>query len=260
MKKIICALLAAAILASLSPCRAEDIVVPDAGVPVLMYHSISSKYDPSFCVPAKQFEREMRYLREHNYHSVSPAELRAALDGEAPLPENPVLITFDDGFGDNYKTAWPILEKYGFRATFFIVTGEVGDYSIDWPQLQELIDAGNTIGSHTVHHCDLTTLSEAGQRRELFDSKATLEKHLSAPVSAFCIPYGRYNKTTLRLLREAGYDISFTTNPGRVCTGDDIYTLHRLHMVGGTNLSRFAQKVGGGQKAEKDCEFAPDTL
>lgn len=254
MKKIICALLAVSLLAFSAPCRAEGTIIPDAGVPVLMYHSISTKYDPSFCVPPKQFEQEMRYLREHNYHSVSPAELCAALEGEAPLPENPVLITFDDGFGDNYKIAWPILKKYGLRATFFIVTGEIGTYSIDWPQLQELVDAGNTIGSHTVHHCDLTTLSEEGQRRELFDSRATLEKNLSATISSFCIPYGKYNKTTLRLLREAGYTISFTTNPGLVCTGDDIYTLHRLHMVGGTKLSRFVQKIGGEQKTEKDCQ------
>ena len=260
MKRITGILLGLALLASLSPARAEE-TLPAAGVPVLMYHSISSKYDPSFCVPAKQFEAEMRYLREHNYHSVSPTELRAALDGTAPLPENPVVITFDDGFGDNYAAAWPILKKYGFRATFFIVTDEVGSYSIDWPQLRELADAGNTIGSHTVHHCDLTKLGEARQRSELFDSKATLEKKLSVPVTAFCIPYGKYNKTTLTLLREACYDISFTTNPGRVCAGDDIYTLHRVHMVGGTPLARFAQKVSGcGQKAEKDCEFAPDTL
>ena len=259
MKKFTSALFVLVLLATLSPCRAEE-TLPASGVPVLMYHSISSKYDPNFCVPAKEFEQEMRYLRENNYHSVSPTELRAALAGDAPLPENPVLITFDDGFGDNYVAAWPILKKYGFRATFFIVTGEVGSYSIDWPQLRELADAGNTIGSHTVRHCDLTKLSEAQQRAEIFNSKAALEKQLSTPVTAFCIPYGKYNKTTLRLLREAGYDISFTTNSGRVCIGDDIYTLHRVHMVGGTALTRFAVIMSGKQNTERDCEFSPDTL
>ena len=249
MKKTISLLLTLALLVSLAPCRAEEAAVPDAGVPVLMYHSISAKYAPSFCVPAPQFEQEMRYLREHDYHSISPAELRAALADGEPLPENPVLITFDDGFGDNYKTAWPILKKYGFRATFFIVTSQVGSYSIDWPQLRELADAGNTIGSHTVDHRDLTTLSPSQQEKELRTSRQMLEGRLGVPVTAFCIPYGKYNKTTLDLLCAAGYDIGFTTNPGRVCAGDNIYTLHRLHMVGGTGLDAFAKKVAGCPKS-----------
>ena len=261
MKKTMSFLLALALLVSAAPRARAVSALPDAGVPVLMYHSISAKYDPSFCVPPAQFERELRYLREHDYHSISPAELRAALADGEPLPENPVLITFDDGFGDNYKTAWPILKKYGFRATFFIVTSNVGDYSIDWPQLRELADAGNTIGSHTVRHCNLTTLSAAGQRKELLDSKQTLEDRLGVPITAFCIPYGKYNKTTLELLREAGYDISFTTDSGRVCTGDGLYTLRRIHMVGGTSAERFAKKVAGcGETGEKDCAFPPETL
>ncbi|MGI5978270.1 MAG: polysaccharide deacetylase family protein [Oscillospiraceae bacterium] len=261
MKKMISMLLVLAILASAADCWAEMPAVPNEGVPVLMYHSISSKYDSSFCVPAAQFEREMRYLREHNYHSISPAELHAALTEGTPLPENPVLISFDDGFGDNYKTAWPILKKYGFRATFFIVAGHVGNYSIDWPQLQELVNAGNTIGSHTISHGDLTTLTAAQQAKEICQSKKMLEDQLDVPVTAFCIPYGRYNKTTLSLLREAGYEISFTTNPGWVHEGDNLYTLCRLHMVGGTDLTQFAEKLSAcGKVSEKDCEFPPETL
>lgn len=251
MKKAVSLILTLLMLAPFAPCMAEPSAVPDTGVPVLMYHSISSKYDPSFCVPAQQFDREMRYLRENNYHSVSPAELNAALTDGTPLPENPVLITFDDGFGDNYKTAWPILKKYGFRATFFIVTNEVGRYSIDWPQLKELADAGNTIGSHTVHHCDLSALSTGQQKAEIFDSKAALEKQLDIPITTFCIPYGKYNKETLTLLREAGYTISFTTNEGRVCAGDDIFTLRRVHMIGGTGLEAFASQISGREKIAK---------
>ena len=80
-------------------------------------------------------------------------------------------------------------------------------------------------------------------------------------LTAFCIPYGKYNKTTLELLREAGYDISFTTDSGRVCTGDELYTLRRIHMVGGTSAERFAKKVAGcGETGEKDCAFPPETL
>lgn len=251
MKKTMSLILTLVMLASFLPCVAEPSAVPDVGVPVLMYHSISSKYDRSFCVPTQQFDCEMRYLREHDYHSVSPAELYAALTDGTPLPENPVLITFDDGFGDNYKTAWPILKKYGFRATFFIVTSEVGNYSIDWPQLRELADAGNTIGSHTVHHRDLSTLSPGQQKSEIFDSKATLEKQLDIPITTFCIPYGKYNKTTLTLLREAGYTVSFTTKEGRVCAGDDIFTLHRVHMIGGMSLESFVCKVSGREKSTK---------
>ena len=216
---------------------------PKHGVPVLMYHSISSKYNNSICVSEKHFRKQMEWLRGNGYHAVSTDELYDALAKEGALPEKPVLITFDDGFKDNYETAWPILKEFGFTGTFFVVTGKINSYNLDWDDLKQLIKNGNTIGSHSVTHRDLSCLSAAQQEKELWVSKRMLEEGLGTTIKAFCFPYGKYNKATLALLPELGYSLSFTTRSGKVCFNDDEYLLKRVHVEGGMSMSSFEKQV-----------------
>ena len=250
MKKKFLTLAAVLAVASLVLCEAalgaeeqNMQVFPKSGVPVLMYHSISSKYDNSICVSQKQFRKQMEWLRDNGYHAVSTDEFYDALADNGALPEKPVLITFDDGFKDNYKTAWPILKEFGFIGTFFVVTGKIDSYNLDWEDLKQLIENGNTIGSHSVTHRDLSSLSAAQQEKELRESKRTLEEGLGTTVKAFCFPYGKYNKTTLALLPELGYSLSFTTRSGKVCFGDDEYLLKRVHVEGGMSMASFKKQV-----------------
>ena len=241
-------------LASMLICSAENEQIgngaenglsqfPEEGIPVLMYHSIGSQYHCSICVSEKQFTEQMDWLRDNGYHTLNLDEFYEALSTGAKLPEKPVMITFDDGFADNYRVAWPILEQHGFNATFFIVTGQVNPYNIDWPDLKELVSHGNSIGSHTVDHIDLTTLNTRQQEKELRVSKEALEKNLGIKVKAFCFPYGNYNKTTLALLPETGYSLSFTTTSGKVHYGDNEYLLRRIHIWGGKPTSDFVKQV-----------------
>lgn len=216
---------------------------PEEGIPVLMYHSIGTMYDRSICVSESLFKEQMEWLYKHDYHTVNLDEFYEALSGNAELPDKPVLITFDDGFGDNFKVAWPILEQYGFNATFFIVTGQVNPYNIDWNQLKELISQGNSIGSHSVNHYDMSSLNSRQQEKELRASKQALEDNLGTSIKAFCFPYGKYNKTTLALLPESGYLLSFTTNSGKVRFGDNEYLLKRVHIWGGMSSSKFVEQV-----------------
>ncbi|MEA4895509.1 MAG: polysaccharide deacetylase family protein [Oscillospiraceae bacterium] len=216
---------------------------PENGIPVLMYHSISSKYDSSICVSEKLFRKQADWLYSNNYHTVTPDWLLAAMAGRRSLPENPILITFDDGFHDNYSVAWPILKEYGFNATFFIVTDQVNPYNIDWDQLIELVSQGNSIGSHTVHHYDLSALSCTQQESELSQSRRILEEKLGTDIKSFSFPYGKYNETTLSLLPELGYALSFTTTSGKVRLGDDEYLLKRVHIEGGMPMKEFVKQV-----------------
>jgi len=216
---------------------------PEEGVPVLMYHSIGSQYHCSICVSEKQFKEQMEWLSDNGYHTINLDQFYEALSGNASLPENPVMITFDDGFADNYRVAWPILKEFGFNATFFIVTSQVNPYNIDWGELKELIRQGNSIGSHSVNHFDLTTLNTRQQEQELRESREALEKNLGVKVKAFCFPYGNYNKTTLALLPETGYVLSFTTFSGKVHYGDNEYLLRRIHIWGGKPVSDFIKQV-----------------
>ncbi|KLU59289.1 poly-beta-1,6-N-acetyl-D-glucosamine N-deacetylase precursor [Peptococcaceae bacterium CEB3] len=212
---------------------------PKEGIPVLMYHSISTIPGNTLGVPVKQFTAEMVWLHRRGYHSLSPDELYRALTAGGKVPEKPILLTFDDGYADNYYAAWPILRANGFRATFFIITNSVGPGMMTWSWLADLVRAGNSIGSHTVHHLDLAALPAKEQEDELAQSKQAIKNHLGLDVRAFCFPSGRYNPTTLELLSKLGYRIGFTTRPGRVHVGDNPLTLKRLRIYGGMPLSSF---------------------
>lgn len=219
--------------------KPKMITFPKEGIPVLMYHSISTLPGNSLGVPVKQFAQEMDWLKRQGYHSISTEDLYLALVNKTPVPEKPILLTFDDGYADNYWSAWPILEQKGFRATFFIVTNSVGPGMMNWDQLNDLSRQGNSIGSHTVHHLDLSTLSYNQQERELTISKQELENHLGIKETVLCFPAGRYNKTTLALMPKLGYTLGFTTKPGKVHLGDDLLTLKRERIYGGMPIATF---------------------
>lgn len=212
---------------------------PKDGIPVLMYHSISTIPGNSLGVPVKQFSEEMEWLHRQNYHSLSIEEFYQALAKKAPVPEKPILLTFDDGYSDNYSSAWPILHEYGFRGTFFIVTNSVGPGMMNWDQLADLSRNGNSIESHTVHHLDLAALSSKQQEAEIGVAKQELESYLDIKVQALCFPSGRYNQTTLELMPKLGYTLGFTTKPGNVHIGDNPLTLNRVRISGGMPIAAF---------------------
>lgn len=212
---------------------------PEEGIPVLMYHSISMIPGNSLGVPVKQFKEEMEWLHRQNYYSLSLEEFYQILVNNSPVPDKPIVLTFDDGYADNYTDAWPTLRENGFKATFFIVTSSVGLGMMTWEQVNDLKNQGNSIGSHTVHHLDLATLALKQQESELATSKRELEKQLGISEQSLCFPSGRYNKTTLELMPQLGYRLGFTTNPGKVHLGDDLLTLKRMRISGGMSLTSF---------------------
>jgi peptidoglycan/xylan/chitin deacetylase (PgdA/CDA1 family) len=212
---------------------------PEAGIPVLMYHSISTIPGNSLGVPVQQFTEEMEWLHSRNYHTLSLEEFYQALVNQAPVPDKPVLLTFDDGYVDNYTSAWPVLRQYGFRATFFIISNSIGNDNMNWDQLHELVLQGNSIGCHTVHHYDLSALSGKQLENELTVSKQELENRLGVSIYALCFPSGRYNSTTLELIPKLGYKLGFTTISGKVHPGDELMTLKRIRISGGMPLASF---------------------
>lgn len=218
---------------------AQENKFPEEGIPVLMYHSISTIPGNSLGVPVKQFTEEMEWLHSRNYHTLSLEEFYQALVNKASVPDNPVLLTFDDGYVDNYTSALPVLRQYGFRATFFIISNSIGNDNMNWDQLHELVLQGNSIGCHTVHHYDLSALSAKQLESELTVSKQELENRLGVGVFALCFPSGRYNTTTLELMPKLGYKLGFTTISGKVHLGDDLMTLKRFRISGGMPLASY---------------------
>jgi peptidoglycan/xylan/chitin deacetylase (PgdA/CDA1 family) len=193
-------------------------------IPILTYHRFSDKCSSPLCVPARVFDRQMRYLKENGYHVLTPAELFAFLEYRQGLPKKSVLITMDDGYRSVYTIAYPILKKYGFTATVFVYTSFVGasGMAITWKQLRKLKAEGFTIGSHTVFHTDLTKKKEgetendflARVTRELFESKKIIDRKLKQETFIFAYPYGRYDQTTAQIVREAGYKVAVSVKRG----------------------------------------------
>jgi len=206
------------------------IVWPTTGVPILAYHQVSEE-DDIYSVTGEQFEEQMKYLQENGYHAISLEDLFKSYQGQVKLPGKPVIITFDDGYEDNYLTALPIMEKYGMRATVFVVPSLVGTTEyLSWQQVKALVERHTEIGSHTMSHVALNEISPEEQRHEIEDSKRVLEQHISKPVVFFAYPYGQFTATTQQILREAGYQGACSGIAGLNPNSTDAYALKRINV------------------------------
>lgn len=222
---------------------------PLDGIPVLMYHKIDP--DPQtggfgLRVPPASFDWEMHYLKQNGYHTVNLGDVVDHYQQGKPLPDKPIVVTFDDGYEDNYLYALPILKKYGFTATVFVVADTIGginefDYKIhaepkvkmmNWTEIKAMDAAGITIGSHTLDHPWLTRVSPAEAKRQIAGAKTVLEKGLGKPVEYFCYPHGAYNDAIAKLVQESGYKAATTTNQGLAKAGDNPYELNRVRIMG----------------------------
>jgi peptidoglycan/xylan/chitin deacetylase (PgdA/CDA1 family) len=154
-------------------------------------------------------------------------------------------VTFDDGYEDNYAVAFPLLRRYKFVATFFVVTSTVGTPGhLTVAQIQEMARSGMAIESHGVHHLDFSRLSLASARTELQRSRQTIEAWAGRPVIFFAYPSGRSTPALERLLSELGYRGAVTEIPGFVRPGSAPYALERVRVDHDDSLATFARAVG----------------
>jgi peptidoglycan/xylan/chitin deacetylase (PgdA/CDA1 family) len=182
----------------------------------------------------------MRWLHRSGYHAISESQLFAALEDGARLPGRPVMITFDDGYRDILWNAAPVLRRLHMPATAFVITDRVGgpDASfLDWSELRRLEGLGFTIGSHTVHHVDLTAVSSAAAARELLDSRQELSRRLLVPVQSVAYPLGAADGRVAELAARAGYVLGFTERPGPSQSAAEPLLLHRDEVLPTTGLA-----------------------
>ncbi len=212
---------------------------------VLNYHKIENN-NHSLSVPPWDFETQMKYLSDHGYTSISPDELYTALAGDGKLPDNPVLITFDDGYRDNYDNAFPILKKYKLKATIFVITSFLGkkEQYLTWEQAREMEKHGISIQSHTVDHKPMTDLSDEQLRMELVESKKKAEAELGHEVGYIAYPTGTYNLHIAEMVKEAGYKGAFTIKYGNVDEATNIYAIERVPIFHTENTNKdFLERI-----------------
>jgi peptidoglycan/xylan/chitin deacetylase (PgdA/CDA1 family) len=222
-------------------------------LPILMYHRINvvTSHTPAasrgLTVHPAVFARQMSWLARHGYRTVTQRELFDALFRGRSLGPRPILITFDDGYRDVYYKASPVLQRLGFRATAYVISGRVsnGDPSfLTWSMLRGLESRGIEVASHTVHHRDLTSLSTPAALHELTNSRRTLERELGHPVQWLAYPFGRYDGRITQLARRAGYVLATTTQPGTRHTSAAPLELQRVRVLDTTGVRGLAALLG----------------
>jgi len=225
-------------------------------VPVLMYHlvgplpKVRTPTSVKLTVQPAVFAAQMEWLARHGFHAVTALQLYDALELGTPLPSRPVVLTFDDGYRDVLANAAPVLRRLHMPATAFVITDRVGgpDPSfLDWRDLKELERDGFAIGSHTVHHLRLPSLSTAQARLELTRSRATLERHLGRSVRWFAYPDGAEDAAVVRLVRQAGYLLAFTTQHGVAQYAREPFLLHRYEIPRSDGVAGFAALLHSAQ-------------
>ncbi|MBW9157400.1 polysaccharide deacetylase family protein [Clostridium tagluense] len=205
----------------------------DRGVCILTYHCIGYEKNNGLKVPAQQFKEQMKYIKDKGYATITLQQLSKFILENKPIPQKSVVITFDDGYVDNYQYAFPILKSLNLKATVFVIPKTIDKRKgyMTSNQLKELQANGIDIQSHTLDHEELTTLSYERQLNTLKESKKILENILGKKVNYIAYPYAKYNDNTIKAAKDAGYVMGFILG-GRVARKNDgIYTLHRICVI-----------------------------
>jgi peptidoglycan/xylan/chitin deacetylase (PgdA/CDA1 family) len=185
----------------------------------------------------------MRWLRQHRYRTITQRELYDALFLGKRLGRKPILVTFDDGYSDVFHKALPVLKRLDMHATAYVISGRTlcsDTVFLTWHLLRALERDGVEIGSHTVEHRDLTSLSDGEALRELVQSRRAFERRLVHPVQWLAYPYGAYDPRIERLARRAGYVLAVTTEQGVVQSARRPLALRRLRILDSTGVSGLA--------------------
>ena len=204
---------------------------PPAGVLVLEYHMVNDQEDDVCAVTTADFKQQLDYLAEQGYQPISLLDFMKAKKGKFTLPEKPVVLTFDDGYIDNYTVLLPILEERQLKGTVFMVTNAIGqDGYLSWGQLREMQARGMEIGSHTANHLPLDTMSQAQIEDEIKLSKLILEWNGIHTVYFLSYPNGIYNDTAVKALADSEYLGAVTGHAGYNAFATDTYLLQRVNI------------------------------
>ncbi len=194
-------------------------------LPVLLYHNVKNDYLPGnegADISAELFEKHMVALIERGYSPILISDYYDAIIRGEELPENPIAVTFDDGYLSNYEIAYPILKRLNIPATIFIVTSTVGmtpesgivsEPHFTWEQAREMQQSGIIdIYSHSHTHRNMAHLTVPELQVELRLSKYLIEKNIGKNCFIFAYPFGGYSENTARMAKYAGYRMQILVN------------------------------------------------
>jgi peptidoglycan/xylan/chitin deacetylase (PgdA/CDA1 family) len=231
-------------------------------MPILMYHHITdvpthNVLDLSLTVTPNVFGQQLDYLKRHGYHAITFNQLFDFLYYNGPVPSKPIILTFDDGYDDAYKFAYPILQKHGYSGMFYIITGKVGwKGQATWDQLSEMLANGMQMGSHTITHRNMGEvwrISHQEAQQEFYQSRQDMQTQLGIVIQQFCYPTGEpfhhekpvVQQAIMALLEQDGY-IGATTDPppvGMTQNSQKPFILLRVRVDGRESLQEYFNSI-----------------
>lgn len=218
-------------------------ILNEEGLPVLMYHFFYDKSKDSGkdgnWIEISNFEEQMKYLAENDFYFPTWEQVENYIDGKQELPEKSVVITVDDGDPSFFELAVPIIQKYKIPTTSFVITYWYGNRASD---KQEYV-------SYQSHSYDMHKAGSNGKGVMLswdydkIKDDILLSRDVLGGADIFCYPFGQYNDLDIKVLKENGYKLAFTTKGGRVKKGSSKYELPRVRISGNTGMTEFKKKV-----------------
>lgn len=244
--------------------------ITDQQIPVLMYHHLlknnEKQSQPNFknkgtVLTVEQFEKQMKYLEDNDYHTLTLQEFEDFIERGRKLPEKSVLITFDDGLKSNYIYAYPILKKYQMHAVAFVITSRLTEetenfnprklQSLSKTELDQMQDVFE-IGSHTnnLHNrsnreVDLIDKEQETVKKDIQESKEILK------TDYFCYPFGIYNQKSIEILNDLKFHLAFTTNEGYATQENKRLEINRFGISPQVDMKKFEDIVSGKVKVTK---------
>ena len=250
---LLCAALAAVAFAPVATAADGASSAPEPGTsprawarhtpaPILVYHHVQGYLAGNvyMYVSTSQFASQLRYLRSHGYHPVTMRQVWDDWTGKADLPRRPVVLSFDDGYPNQYLNAARLLRRYHWPAVLNLVARR--GTALSDAQVRRMVKWGWEIGSHTLGHPILTRCSAATLRRELVLSRRILHHELGVPVDFFCYPGGAYDGRVMRAVRDAGY-LAATSIRFGAATPRGRFALPRIAVYWGESLSAFGSRM-----------------
>jgi peptidoglycan/xylan/chitin deacetylase (PgdA/CDA1 family) len=246
VKKLVVALAAVA-LALAAPSSARD--RHNRPVPILMYHVIGSPPAgapfPDLYVSRDDFALQLAWLHAHGYHAVSLRRVYDYWKHGKTLPPRPIVLTFDDGYPQDFTAARPLLAQRHWPGVLNLAVRNLLDGKLTVRQIRLMIRQGWEVDAHTINHIDLTTLDASSLRHEVAGSRAWIRRRFHVPVAFFCYPSGRYNARVVAAVRKAGFLGATIEGESSASPRDGLFTLPRIRVSHSDGVRGLAAKLGG---------------
>jgi peptidoglycan/xylan/chitin deacetylase (PgdA/CDA1 family) len=218
-----------------------------------MYHSVGNN-SAFFSVRPQDFEWQMDYLKKNGYKALFLTNLVREVESGANLNSKNIILTFDDGYEDNFLNALPVLKRYNLKATIFLATDFIGKElgsqnnaplkMLNWEQIFEMHKSGLIdFQPHTAGHVDLAKISPAEAEGEILQSRNLLEEKLGKKCDFFAYPWGRYDSKIMDILKRNGFKSAVTVKEGVVKNGDNLFELKRNSIDSSTTREQFMGKI-----------------